>query len=83
MVKIFVGGFPPDTEEIELVQWIAIYGEVCTIKIVRDKKTKKSKGFAFLEMANRAAAERVVDELNGTLMNKRELTINVVEEAVK
>jgi len=79
MVKIFVGGFPPHTQEIELVQLIAIYGQVSTIKIVRDKKTQKSKGYAFLEMATREDADRAVEALDGKTMGTRELSLNVVE----
>ena len=44
IVKLFVGGLPPDIEEIELVQLLAIYGEVLTVKIVRDRLTKNCKG---------------------------------------
>ena len=80
MVKIFVGGFPQNTPEIELVQLIAIYGKVCTIKIVRDKKTQKSKGYAFLEMGTREDAERTIEALNGKTMGSRELAINIVEK---
>jgi RNA recognition motif-containing protein len=78
MVKIFVGGFPPHTQELELVQLIAIYGKVCTIKIVRDKKTQKSKGYAFLEMATQEDAENAVESLNGRTMGTRELSLNIV-----
>ncbi len=39
IVKIFVGGLPMDIDEIELVQLIAFYGHVLTIKIVRDRVT--------------------------------------------
>lgn len=82
MVKIFVGGFPMNTQEIEIVQLIAIYGKVVTIKIVRDKKTQKSKGYAFLEMATREDADRAIEALNGKAMGSRELTLNVVEAPV-
>ncbi|TCC88580.1 RNA-binding protein [Pedobacter frigiditerrae] len=80
MAKIFVAGFPLDIQEIELVQLIAIYGEVATIKIVRDKKTHKCKGYAFLEMASLEAAKSVITALNGTKMGKRELIVKLAEE---
>lgn len=79
MDKIFVAGFPLDMQEIELVQLIAIYGEVATIKIVRDKKTDKCKGYAFLEMASPEAAESAITALNGQQMGKKELTLKLVE----
>jgi len=80
MIKIFVGGFPLEMKEIELVQLISIYGEVSTIKIVRDKKTGVCKGYAFLEMASLEDAENAILALNGAPMRKRELVLNIVEE---
>jgi len=80
MVKIFVGGIPFNIEEIELVQLIAIYGEVCTIKIVRDKKTQKSKGYAFIEMANLEGAENAIEALDGSTMGAKQLNLNLVKE---
>ena len=81
IVKLFVGGLPPDIEEIEIVQLLAIYGEVLTIKIVRDRLTKKCKGYGFLEMANIEAAENVINYMNGKpIRKKHNLTINLVKE---
>jgi RNA recognition motif-containing protein len=84
MIKLFIGGFPLDMSELEIVQLVALYAEVSTIKIVRDKKTKICKGYAFLELTDRAGAERAIEALNGTLLSGRELRLSIVEEnAVK
>lgn len=66
MSKLFVGGFPLDMNEMELVQLIAPHGEVKTIKIVRDKATKICKGYAFLEMATPEDARQSMEALDGT-----------------
>lgn len=81
MVKIFVGGLAPDVSEIDVVIQVSIYGQVITIKIVRDKVTRKSKGYAFLEMATQEGAERAVEELNGTRFKGNVLTVKIAEEA--
>lgn len=80
MVKLFIGGFPLDMTELEIVQRVALYADVQTIKIVRDKKTKVCKGYAFLEVTDRAGAEQAMDALNGTQIAGRELLLNIVEE---
>jgi len=67
MIKIFFGGFPLDSTEIELVQLISQYAEVNTIKIVRDKRTKMCKGYAFLELKNEKGADSLMDELDGSI----------------
>jgi RNA recognition motif-containing protein len=80
MTKLFVGGFPLDMSELEIVQIVAMYANVVTIKIVRDKKTKICKGYAFLEIADRESAELAVDELNGEYRAGRKLKLSIVEE---
>lgn len=79
-VKIFISGYPQDYDELALVQLVSPYGEVSTIKIVRDKQTGKSKGYAFIEMINRVAAEDVVIALDGMEMKDKLLTVNTVQE---
>jgi RNA recognition motif-containing protein len=46
MVKLFIGGISPETEEMGLAELVGPYGDLVTIKIVRDKATRKSKGYA-------------------------------------
>jgi len=58
-VKIFMSGYPQNFDELALAQLVSPYGEVSTIKIVRDKQSGKTKGYAFIEMVNRNAAEEV------------------------
>ncbi len=80
LVKLFVGGFPLDIEEIELAKLFAPHGDISTIKIVRDKKTKLCKGYAFIEMNDRAGAEDAVEALNGTILDNKALTVKINEE---
>ena len=80
MVKLFVGGFPLEIEEIELAKLFAPHGDISTIKIVRDKKTKLCKGYAFIEMNDRAGAEAAAEALNGTMQDGKQLTVKINEE---
>jgi RNA recognition motif-containing protein len=80
MKKLFIGGFPLDITELELVQLVSPHGSVETIKIVRDRKTGICKGYAFLEMTDLAAAENAIAMLSKTMLAGRELTLNIVEE---
>jgi RNA recognition motif-containing protein len=79
-VKIFISGYPLNSDEIALVQLVSRFGQVSTIKIVRDKQSKKPKGYAFIEMVSRDAAEEVRNALDGLAMNDKTLTVNIVEE---
>lgn len=80
LTKIFIGGFPIEMKEMELAQLVGPYGDIGTIKLVRDKATRKSKGYAFMEMVSREAAELVIDALDGKLINGKELTVNIRDE---
>jgi RNA recognition motif-containing protein len=83
MVTLFVGGFPLDMEEIELVKLFMPFGQVSTIKIIRDKKTRICKGYAFIEMHDQEAAEEAVANLNGRDMGDRSLAVKIRDENEK
>ncbi len=80
LVKLFISGFPLEITELELVQMVSPCGEVSAIKIIRDKATRKCKGYAFIEVANREAADNVIEALDGTRIGDRELTISIKED---
>lgn len=80
MIKLFVSGFPLEITELELAKLIALHGDIVTIKIVRDKKTRICKGYAFIEMASQADAENAVIALDGLEMHDRKLTVKISEE---
>jgi len=80
MMKVFVGGLPPDVDELDLVGFVSTYAEVSTIKVVRDRATKKCKGYAFFQMTSDKMAERAVEELNGRRYKGNTLTVNISTE---
>jgi RNA recognition motif-containing protein len=80
MIKLFVGGFPLNITELELVMLVSPHGEVNTIKIVRDKKTGKCKGYAFLEMTSKEGADNAMEALDGTFLGDRQLSVKITED---
>jgi RNA recognition motif-containing protein len=80
MIKLFVGGFPLDMDEQQLAELIAPHGDIVTIKLVRDKKTRVCKGYGFVEVSDRTSAENVILALNGQQMGDRQLTVSIREE---
>jgi RNA recognition motif-containing protein len=75
-MNIYVGNLNYNLSEDELEKVFSSYGEVASVKIIRDKYTDQSKGFGFIEMANDADAQKAIDELNGTEVKVRELRVN-------
>ncbi len=74
--KIFVGNLSWEATEEELNALFAGAGEVTSVKIITDKFTGQPKGFAFVEMATDADAQKAIQTLNGTVLKDRALTVN-------
>lgn len=83
MIKVFIGGFPLEMNELELVQLVSQFADVATIKLVYDRGTKKCKGYGFIEITNEKDAFNAIDNLHGTIIRDRELTLNIVPEGMQ
>jgi len=75
-MNIYVGNIPRETLENELREAFQAFGEVSTLNLIRDKYTNTIKGFAFVEMPNKAEAENAIKSLDGAMFNGRALTVN-------
>jgi len=75
-VNIFVGGLSRAVTEDELRETFEAFGEVRSVNIIKDKFSGESKGFGFVEMPATAEAQSAINELNGTELKARALTVN-------
>jgi len=73
--KLFVGGLPPAVTHAELVRLFATVGPVFGVKVVLDRQTKLSKGFAFVEMATPADAQAALKKLDGHKLGDRRIFV--------
>ena len=76
MAKLYVGNLNFDTTEEGLKQ---AFEEVCPVSrvtIIRDKFTNRSRGFAFVEIDDEAAAKKAVETLNGKMVDGRNIKVN-------
>jgi len=76
MTNIFVGNLSYQTTQDELHAAFAAYGNVERVNIVTDRDSGQPRGFAFVEMTDRKAAENAISSLNGADMNGRALNVN-------
>jgi len=76
MTNIFVGNLAYQATEDELHQAFAQYGAVERVNIVTDRATGQPRGFAFVEMTNRAEAETAIQSLNGAELHGRAMNVN-------
>ena len=80
-MNIYVSNLGYNFRDEELKNLFATFGTVSSAKVIMDKFTSQSKGFGFVEMPDRTAAEKAVKELNGTMADGR--AINVSEARPK
>ena len=77
-MNIYIGNLNYRVREEDLKQVMEEYGVVDSVKIIIDRETGKSKGFAFVEMPNDAEGKRAIEELNEAEYEGRQM---VVKEA--
>lgn len=75
-MNIFVGNLSFDTTEDKLQRVFEEFGPVKSVKVVVDGFTKRPRGFAFVEMAERAHGEMAVEKLNNTSLDTRNIVVN-------
>ncbi len=75
-MNIFVGNLNYKVEEYDLQSIFADYGEVKSAKLIKDRMTGRSKGFGFVEMDDEAEAKKAIQELNGAVLENREMVVN-------
>lgn len=74
--KLYVGNLSYGTSEGDLRQLFEGQGSVTSCSLIMDKFTGKSRGFAFVEMASPADAQKAISALNGHDLDGRALTVN-------
>ncbi len=75
-MNIYVGNLPYDISEDELKKVFADFGEVEKASIITDKYSGRSKGFGFVEMPDKPAAEEAVKALDGSEVKGRNIKVN-------
>ena len=75
-MDIYVGNLPYDVSDSDLQQLFEKYGTVASARVVSDRATGRAKGFGFVEMNDRAEAEKAIAATNGYEMNGRPLRVN-------
>ena len=75
-MNIYVGNLPFDAGESDLRTLFADYGSLDSASVITELDTGKSRGFGFVELADRTAAAHAIEQLDGHDWNGRRLTVN-------
>ena len=74
--KLYVGNLPFSATEQDLQELFSKSGAVETVTVMRDMATGRARGFAFVEMATDADAQKAITELHDRPFGGRNLTVN-------
>ena len=75
-MNIYVSNLSFAVQDEDLRGFFAEYGEVTSAKVIMDKFTNRSRGFGFVEMADKAAAQTAIKELDGATVDGRQIKVN-------
>lgn len=80
MKKLFVGGLSWDTTDQSLRAAFERFGVVTDAKVITDRETGRSRGFAFVTFDDADAAKAAIAAMDGSMLDGRTVRVNEAEE---
>jgi RNA recognition motif-containing protein len=78
-MDIYVGNLPYSAKEADIYEIFAPFGDVQSVKIITDRDTGSSKGFAFVTLADQSRVDEAVKALHDSDFQGRALRVNPSE----
>lgn len=75
-MNIYVGNLSREVIEDDLLKAFEEFGQVESVKIIRDKVSGESREFGFVEMPTQAEAQSAINGLNGKELKGGTLKVN-------
>ena len=75
-MNIYCGNLSYKMNDDDLRNLFKHYGSISSAKIIMEKEAGRSKGFGFVEMDSEEEARKAIEELNGALINGRNIRVN-------
>ena len=75
-MNIYVGNLSPNVTEEELQQAFEAFGQVESVKIIKDRYSGESRGFGFVEMPKDEEAQSAIKDVNNTELKGRTLKVD-------
>jgi len=75
-MNIYVGNLSYEVTEEDLKEAFGAFGQVESVKIIKDNYSDRSKGFGFVEMPARGEAQSAIDGMKGKELKGRTLNVN-------
>ena len=79
-MNLYLGNLNFDAKESEIEELFGQFGQVQSVKVIRDRYSGKSRGFAFVEMESDEAGEKALEQLNESEFLGRKILVNKARE---
>ena len=74
--KIYVGNLTYGTTEQDLLDFFSEFGAIKEAKLIIDRETSRSKGFAFITFGSDQSVDKAIATANGADLDGRTLKVN-------
>ena len=74
--KLYIGNLPYSVNQQTLQDTFSKCGTVESVNVITNRDTGQSKGFAFVEMSSSNEAQKAIQEINGSSLDGRAITVN-------
>ena len=78
-MNIYVSNLGYTVSDEQLKKLFSPYGEVSSARVMTDKFTNRSRGFAFVDMPDENAGQKAIGELNGAMVEGRPIAVNLAK----
>ena len=82
-MNIYIGNLAPATTEEALKELFVEFGEIESIKVIKDRMTGRPRGFGFIEMPSNSEADQAIKALNGRRIDGNNIKVNPADPGGK
>lgn len=82
LTTLYIGNLPYRSKEASIKEHFEQYGYVDSVRLLKDRRTGKPKGFGFVEVAS-DAANKMIKKLNDTTFEERTLKVRLAKEKIE
>ena len=75
-MNIYVGNLSSEATDESIREAFASFGQVTSARVIKDKYTGQSRGFAFVEMGTQSHAQTAIKSLNGKELLGKEMSVS-------
>lgn len=79
-MNIYIGNLNYRTTEETVREIFEEYGEVLSVKLIKDRETGRKKGFGFVEMESESEGNTAIEALNDKELEGRNLKVNKAKD---